>query len=45
MPGFVSYVVPVRARAWTIAQTMAWCFDSPLRSSNLETVRWLLDAA
>jgi streptomycin 6-kinase len=34
-----------RARGWTIAQTMAWGFDSPFRSENLETVRWLIDAA
>jgi streptomycin 6-kinase len=31
-----------RAAGWTIAQTMAWCFDSPFREFNLETVRWLM---
>lgn len=32
-----------RASGWTIAQTMAWCFDSPFREQNLEIVGWLLD--
>ncbi len=33
-----------RARGWTIAQTMAWSFDSSYRSQHYDTVRWLLDA-
>ncbi len=34
-----------RARGWTIAQTMAWCFQdlTPI-ARHLEVVRWLLDA-
>ena len=41
-----------RARAWTIAQTVAWARDerrggsrSPYVATHLETVRWLVDAA
>ena len=31
-----------RARGWTIAQTMAWSYDSGFHTSHLETVEWLL---
>ncbi|MEL7525901.1 MAG: aminoglycoside phosphotransferase family protein [Pseudomonadota bacterium] len=31
-----------RARLWTIAQTMAWAFDSDFSHRHFETVRWLL---
>jgi streptomycin 6-kinase len=34
-----------RARGWTIAQTVAWTSSSQYRSTHLETVRWLLEAA
>ena len=34
-----------RARGWTIAQTVAWTSDSEYRSSHVDTVRWLLEAA
>lgn len=30
-----------RARLWTIAQTIAWCFDSTYLPRHLATVRWL----
>jgi streptomycin 6-kinase len=33
-----------RARGWTVAQTVAWSFDSHLRDAHVDTVRWLLDA-
>jgi streptomycin 6-kinase len=33
-----------RARGWSIAQTMVWCFDSRFCDRNLETVRWLATA-
>lgn len=32
-----------RVRGWTIAQTMAWSFDSNHSQRHFETVRWLLD--
>jgi streptomycin 6-kinase len=32
-----------RARGWTIAQTLAWAFDSEYHATHLETVRWLLE--
>lgn len=32
-----------RARGWTIAQTMAWSFDSSFSARHYDTVRWLLD--
>nr|WP_319384839.1 aminoglycoside phosphotransferase family protein [uncultured Roseibium sp.] len=31
-----------RARLWTIAQTMAWAFDSPHSERHFQTCRWLL---
>ena len=31
-----------RARGWTIAQTMAWSYDSAFHTTHLETVEWLL---
>ncbi|MEJ8474952.1 aminoglycoside phosphotransferase family protein [Roseibium algae] len=31
-----------RARGWTIAQTMAWSFDSDFGDQHYDTVRWLL---
>jgi streptomycin 6-kinase len=34
-----------RARGWTIAQTLAWTFDSDYRRRHLETASWLLEAA
>jgi len=33
-----------RARRWTIAQTVAWSFDSSYAARHYETARWLLDA-
>jgi streptomycin 6-kinase len=33
-----------RARRWTIAQTMAWSFDSAYAERHFETVRWLIAA-
>lgn len=33
-----------RARGWTIAQTIAWCFDPQCLQDHTETARWLLDA-
>lgn len=32
-----------RARGWTIAQTMAWSFDTTYSARHHDTVRWLLD--
>jgi streptomycin 6-kinase len=32
-----------RARAWTIAQTMAWSFDGSAPPTHHDVVRWLLD--
>jgi streptomycin 6-kinase len=32
-----------RARLWTVAQTIAWCFDSSVPVPHIETVRWLLE--
>jgi len=32
-----------RARAWTIAQTIAWCFDPHYLQDHTETARWLLE--
>jgi streptomycin 6-kinase len=34
-----------RARCWTIAQTVAWSFDSSYAAHHYETARWLLGAA
>jgi streptomycin 6-kinase len=34
-----------RVRRWTIAQTVAWSFDSDYAAHHYETARWLLDAA
>ena len=34
-----------RARGWTIAQTIAWAFDSTYLTTHIETARWVLDAA
>jgi streptomycin 6-kinase len=31
-----------RARGWTIAQTVAWAFDSTYQTRHLETAAWLL---
>ncbi|MFN2471866.1 MAG: aminoglycoside phosphotransferase family protein [Gaiellaceae bacterium] len=33
-----------RARRWTIAQTLAWAYDSEWDEPHLEVVRWLVDA-
>jgi streptomycin 6-kinase len=33
-----------RARGWTVAQTVAWSFDSDHLEQHIETARWLLDA-
>jgi streptomycin 6-kinase len=33
-----------RVRGWTIAQTVAWSFDSTFREHHHETARWLLAA-
>jgi streptomycin 6-kinase len=33
-----------RARGWTIAQTLAWSFDSTYHATHVETARWLLEA-
>lgn len=33
-----------RCRGWTIAQTVAWSFDSDYAKQHLETVRWLLES-
>jgi streptomycin 6-kinase len=33
-----------RARRWTIAQTVAWSFDSAYADRHYETVRWLMNA-
>lgn len=33
-----------RARGWTIAQTLAWAYDSDWHERHVETVRWLVDA-
>lgn len=33
-----------RARGWTIAQTLAWTFNSHYRTRHLETAAWLLEA-
>jgi streptomycin 6-kinase len=32
-----------RARLWTIAQTIAWCFDGGLRGPHVEVARWLAE--
>jgi streptomycin 6-kinase len=34
-----------RARGWTIAQTLAWAYDSDWHEPHVETVRWLVEAA
>jgi streptomycin 6-kinase len=35
-----------RARAWTLAQTVAWCFDDDgVSAQHIEVARWLHDAA
>lgn len=34
-----------RVRGWTVAQTMAWSFDSSYAMQHHETVRWLLPEA
>ena len=34
-----------RARGWTVAQTIAWSFDSSYHATHVETARWLLEAA
>jgi streptomycin 6-kinase len=34
-----------RARGWTIAQTLAWAYDSDWHERHVETVRWLVEAA
>ena len=34
-----------RARGWTIAQTLAWAYDSEWHEPHVETVRWLVEAA
>ncbi len=34
-----------RARGWTVAQTMAWSFDSGYEEQHYETLRWLLPKA
>jgi streptomycin 6-kinase len=31
-----------RARGWTVAQTVAWAFDSTYHRKHIDTVRWLL---
>ncbi len=32
-----------RARMWSIAQTVAWCFDSSFRAKHLQTAKWLIE--
>jgi len=32
-----------RARGWTVAQTLAWTFDSHYRTRHLETAQWVLE--
>ncbi|MCP4315945.1 MAG: aminoglycoside phosphotransferase [Hyphomicrobiales bacterium] len=32
-----------RVRGWTVAQTIAWSFDSAFSERHYETVRWLLE--
>lgn len=32
-----------RARLWTVAQTMAWAFDSPHSERHFQTCRWLMN--
>jgi len=32
-----------RARGWTVAQTVAWTYDSKYHARHVETVRWLLE--
>lgn len=34
-----------RSRGWTIAQTVAWSFDSAYAIRHIETARWLVEAA
>jgi streptomycin 6-kinase len=34
-----------RTRGWTIAQTLAWAYDSDWHEGHVETVRWLVEAA
>ncbi len=34
-----------RARGWTIAQTVAWTWNSHYHARHVETARWLLEAA
>ena len=34
-----------RCRGWTIAQTVAWSFDSDYAKQHLETMQWLLEMA
>jgi streptomycin 6-kinase len=33
-----------RARAWTVAQTIAWSIGSDYHATHVETARWLLEA-
>ena len=33
-----------RARRWTIAQTVAWTYDSTYHGTHVQTARWLLEA-
>jgi streptomycin 6-kinase len=32
-----------RARGWSVAQTIAWSFDSTFHTTHVETARWLLE--
>ena len=34
-----------RAKGWTIAQTVAWTWDSTYHARHVETARWLMEAA
>lgn len=34
-----------RARGWTIAQTVAWTWNSTYHATHVETARWLLEVA
>lgn len=33
-----------RARDWSVAQLVSWCFDSDFRDLHVQTARWLLEA-
>ena len=33
-----------RARLWSLAQTIAWCFDGEYSEQHVETARWLARA-